>query len=173
MSSSNAQRATIHFPPAYPTLTKPSLILFGTIEASPTSNWATDLADHVSDLPIQILNPRRDDWDSSWVELPSCAPWKEQVDWEMHHPAKVSLIVVCFKAGSLCPISLMELGMYAALYGEKMVVCCEEGFWKRGNVELVCKKFGVEVVRTVGHLEGVVEGRMEALCGLDEGTGEQ
>ncbi|KAF9738037.1 hypothetical protein PMIN01_03320 [Paraphaeosphaeria minitans] len=173
MSSPNPQRAKIHFPPAYPTLTCPSLILFGTIEASSTSDWATNLTNHLSDLPIQILNPRRDDWDSSWVEDASFPPFKEQVEWEMHFPAEVGLIVIFFKAGSLCPVSLIELGMYASVRPGETVVCCEEGFWKKGNVDVVCKKFGVEVVRTVGELERCVRGRMVGLCGYrDEEKGE-
>lgn len=116
------------------------------------------------DLPIQILNPRRDDWDASWIESPSFAPFREEVEWELHHPAHVGLIVICFKAGSLSPVSLLELGMYASLYGAKTVVCCEEGFWKRGNVEIVCGRFGVQCVGTLGELNGVVRGRMEGLC---------
>ncbi|KAF2447116.1 hypothetical protein P171DRAFT_430053 [Karstenula rhodostoma CBS 690.94] len=168
MSSPTPQRATIHFPPTYPTLTNPSLILFGTIESSSTENWATHLSTSLLDLPIQILSPRRDDWDASWVESPAFAPFHEEVEWEMFHPAHVGLIVICFKAGSLCPVSLLELGMYAALHAGKTVVCCEEGFWKRGNVEMVCAQFGVVCVGTVGELEVVVRGRMEALSGKRE-----
>ena len=163
------QRATIHFPPTYPTLTLPSLILFGTIEKSSTNNWATHLSTTLLDLPIQILNPRRDDWDSTWVEDPSFAPFRENVEWEMHHPEKASVIVFCFKAGSQCPITLLELGMHAARFGEKCVVCCEEGFWKRGNVEIVCSAFGVPCVKTAEELEKIVRGRMEGLCeGVDK-----
>lgn len=83
----------------------------------------------------------------------------------MSHPEKASLIAICFKAGSACPITLLELGMYAALYGGKTVVCCEEGFYKRGNVELVCRKFGVEFVGTVEELGKIVRGKMEGFCG--------
>lgn len=158
------QRATTHFPPEYPTLTKPSLILFGTIEKSPTDNWASNLSATLSDLPIQILNPRRDDWDSTWREEVSFTPFREEVEWEMAHPEKVGLIVMCFKAGSMCPITLLELGMHAARFGERVVVCCEEGFYKRGNVEIVCGKFEVEYVKTLEELEKIVRKRMEKLC---------
>ncbi|KAF1977794.1 hypothetical protein BU23DRAFT_550467 [Bimuria novae-zelandiae CBS 107.79] len=162
-------RATIHFPPTQPTLTLPSLILFGTIQPSPTHNWATHLSTTLLDLPIQILNPRRDDWDATWREDVSFAPFRENVEWEMAHAEKASLIVICFKAGSLCPISLLELGMHAARFGERVVVCCEDGFYKRGNVEIVCARFGVVCVRTVGELERAVREWMEGLCDGEEG----
>ena len=63
--------------------------------------------------------------------------------------------------------------MYAALFAGKTVVCCEEGFWKRGNVEMVCEKFGVRCVRTTGELEGVVRERMEGLVAAWEEKGRE
>jgi hypothetical protein len=40
----------------------------------------------------------------------------------------------------------------------KMVVACPEGFYKRGNVQIVCGRFGVEVVDSVEELkDGVVK----------------
>lgn len=160
----SSKHATIHFPPGYPELTRPSLVLFGTIETDPTDNWASNLSTTLLDLPIQILNPRRDDWDSTWREEVSFTPFRENVEWEMSHAEKAGLIVFCFKAGSLCPISLLELGMHASRFGQHTIVCCEEGFYKRGNVEIVCAKFGVPFMKTTEELENLVRSRMKTLC---------
>lgn len=163
------ERATIHFPPKYPDINRPSLVLFGTIEKDPLNNWASNLSTKLSDLNIQILNPRRDDWDNTWKEDVSFAPFRENVEWEMAHAEKADLVVLCFRAGSECHITLLELGMHAARFGERTVVCCEEGFHKRGNVEIVCGRFGAVCVKTTEELHKIVRQRMKALC---EGEGQ-
>jgi hypothetical protein len=47
-------------------------------------------------------------------------------------------------------ITLFELGLFAR--SGKLVVCCPDGFWRKGNVDVVCKRYGVE---TVGDLEAL------------------
>lgn len=80
----------------------------------------------------------------------------------MDHGKMADVIVICFVPDTKAPISLLELGMYASLYGKegKVVVCCPQGFWKRGNVKIVCGRFGVGVVETVEELERVVRGKL-------------
>ena len=34
----------------------------------------------------------------------------------------------------------------AATTPEKLIVCCPEGFWRKGNVEVVCARFGAPLV---------------------------
>lgn len=86
-----------------------------------------------------------------------------QVEWEMDHGKLADVIVIYFVPGTQAPISLLELGTYAALYGgEKVVVCCPEGFWKRGNVRIVCGRFGVQCVDGVDELEGIVREKLVA-----------
>ena len=50
------------------------------------------------------------------------------------------------------PISLLELGLFAR--SKKMFVCCPEGFWRNGNVDIVCKKYGVAQVDSI---EGLIK----------------
>lgn len=84
-----------------------------------------------------------------------------QVDWEMDHAKLADVVVIYFVPSTQAPISLLELGMYATMYGgEKVVVCCPMGFWKRGNVRLVCRRFGVECVESVEELERIVRGKL-------------
>jgi len=81
----------------------------------------------------------------------------------MDHAALVDVIVFYFKPGTLTPITLLELGMYTGMYAEKCVVCCPVGFYKKGNVEIVCRRLGVEFVESLEELGGVVRKRLEAL----------
>jgi hypothetical protein len=92
---SSSPNATIHKPPFRPTVTRPSVIFYGAIQREPA--WQTSLAASLSDLPIDILDPRRDDWDSTWVEDISFPKFKEQVEWEMDY-AKVADVVIFYFA---------------------------------------------------------------------------
>jgi hypothetical protein len=164
MSSSEiSSKCTVYFPPDRHQVTQPSVVTYGAIEPSPTDNWTTSLASSLSDLPITIFNPRCNAWDSTWREDVSFAPFKEQVDWEMDHAKIADAIVFYFKPGTPCPVSLLELGMYSGMYSEKVVVCCPSSFYKRGNIEIVCKRFGIEMVESLEELGGVTRARLEVL----------
>ena len=55
-----------------------------------------------------------------------------------------------FQPGTRSPISLLELGLCAR--SKKIVVCCPGGFWRRGNVEMVCERFEVETTESLPEL---------------------
>ncbi|KAF2257173.1 hypothetical protein BU26DRAFT_513871 [Trematosphaeria pertusa] len=160
MASEHPSKPIIYKPPIRSKVDRPSVVLYGTIEPDCTTDWTSSLVASLSDLPIAILNPRRDDWDSSWKEDISFAPFKEQVEWEMDHASIADVIVFYFKPGTLTPVTLLELGMYAGLHTKKCVVCCPEGFYKRGNVQIVCRRFSIELVESVEELGEVVKGRL-------------
>lgn len=72
-----------------------------------------------------------------------------------------------FDPVSKAPISLLELGLYAK--SGRMAVCCPEGYWRRGNVQVICQRFGVKLVGTMEELiREVVE-----MLGLKEGKGKR
>ena len=48
------------------------------------------------------------------------------------------------------PISLLELGLFADKY--KLIVYCPEGFWRKGNVDIVCKRYNVTQVNSLDEL---------------------
>jgi hypothetical protein len=143
-----SSQAVLHTPPFRPQVKRPSVIFYGAIEREPA--WQTSLASSLSDLPIDILDPRRDDWDSTWVEDISFPKFREQVEWEMDYAKVVDIIVFYFPPEGLTPIALLELGMYAGT--GKVVVCCPKGFYKRGNVQMVCLRYGIELLETLEEL---------------------
>lgn len=70
-----------------PNRVKPGLInifLGGSIEMGNAIEWQKDVVDALSDLPVQLLNPRRDDWDSSWEQTIDNPEFKKQVEWELN-----------------------------------------------------------------------------------------
>ena len=69
------------------------------------------------------------------------------------------VIAMYFDPNTQAPISLLELGMFAP--SGKMVVCCPEGFWKRGNVQIVCKKYGINLVESLEELIDEVKKKFE------------
>lgn len=109
-------------------------------------DWQTSLTNYIS-VPEHgvkcdyIFNPRRDDWDSTWHA--DSAAFKEQVSWEMTALDCASTIIMYFDPSTKSPISLLELGLHAA--SKKMIVCCPKGFWRRGNVEMVCDRFDIRL----------------------------
>jgi hypothetical protein len=107
--------------------------------------------------PILLLNPRRDDWDSSWVQdIEKNKEFKTQVDWEMTGIHTSDIIIINFEDDTKSPITLLELGFVAGLKTEdedlKVLVRCSPKFWKFGNVQYVCAAFGFEHVHTIDKL---------------------
>ena len=56
------------------------------------------------------------------------------------------------------PITLLELGLFAG--SGKLIVCCPAGFWRKGNVEVVCRRFGVPMVADLDALAVAVHERI-------------
>jgi hypothetical protein len=150
---------TICKPPVWPEIKTPSVFLAGSIEMGKAINWQLAVSVALSDLPITILNPRRDDWDSGWVQDITNAQFKQQVDWEMDHLNNADVIALFLEPGTMSPISLLELGMHAA--SGKVVVCCPDGFWRRGNVQIVCHRYGIKLVETKEELIAEVKAKLQ------------
>lgn len=62
-----------------------------------------------------------------------------------------TVVVVYFDERSKAPVSLLELGLVAR--SGRVVVGCQPGFWKRGNVQAVCARLGVPLEED---MEGLV-----------------
>ena len=65
-----------------------------------------------------------------------------------------------FSAASKAPITLLELGLFAR--SGKIVACCDDGFWRKGNVEITCARYGVLLVPTLDALLEEIRGRIGA-----------
>lgn len=120
-----------------------SVFLAGSIEMNAAVDWQTDLCEKLSNVGGYIFNPRRKEWDSSWKQEKSDPQFHEQVSWEMTALDAAQIIYMNFDPATKSPISLLELGLYAQ--SKKIFVNCPDGFWRKGNVDIVCERFGIPV----------------------------
>jgi hypothetical protein len=118
-----------------------TVFLAGSIEMGVAEDWQTRLTESLKDLDIVLFNPRRDSWDSSWVQRESNPQFNQQVNWEMNMLDRADFIFMYFSPDTKSPISLLELGLHAD--GRNMIVCCPDGFWRKGNVEIVCSRYNI------------------------------
>jgi hypothetical protein len=114
-----------------------SIFLAGSIEMGAAENWQSTIEKEFTDYKVTIFNPRRDDWDSSWEQRATDPQFHYQVNWEMNSLEKSDIIFMYFSPETKSPISLLELGLHA---DDKIIVCCPDGFWRKGNVEIVCHR---------------------------------
>lgn len=137
------------------TLSSPAIFLAGSIEMGAAVNWQDKVTKALESRDVIILNPRRDDWDSSWKQEMENAQFREQVEWELQAMEDATRILMYFDPATKSPISLLELGIHA--HSGKLIVCCPEGFWRKGNVDIVCKRYGIHTVGTLDELILVTE----------------
>jgi hypothetical protein len=131
-----------------------SVFLAGSIERGAAVDWQTKM-ELALDPIATVLNPRRKDWDSTWIQSPDFPQFREQVEWELNALDTTDVIAMYFDPATKSPITLLELGLHV---GENLVVCCPEGYWSRGNVQMVCEKYGVTMVPTLESLIETVTG---------------
>lgn len=112
--------------------------------------WQNRLKSDLSETDVVLLNPRRDDWDNSIVQRAYYPAFSEQVNWELDAIDSADLIVFYFDPNTKSPITLMELGLFAN--SGKVIVCCPDGFWRKGNVEIVCNRSSIPLVNTYDQL---------------------
>jgi hypothetical protein len=136
-----------------------SVFLAGSIELGQVEDWQTYIINRLEMAKWQgvILNPRRESWDSSWTQSIDNEVFKEQVNWELSAMEQADLIVYYFHPQTQAPITLLELGLHA--HQSKALVCCPEGYWRKGNVDIVCERYGL---KQVPDLEAIIQ----EICGI-------
>ena len=118
------------------------IFLAGSIEMGKAEDWQKVVEEYFKDSPYYYLyNPRRDDWDSSWEQSYKNPNFYQQVNWELNALDKCHEIIMYFDPNTKSPITLLELGLYAD--SGKLKVVCPDGYWRKGNVEIVCEKYGI------------------------------
>ena len=135
------------------------IFLGGSIEMGKAIDWQSKIIETLKDEPIIFLNPRRTDWDSSWEQKITNPEFFGQVTWELKSLEQSDFIVMFIDPATLSPITLMEIGLHAK--SGKMIVCCPEGFWRKGNVDVVGQVYGYPVVTT---LEEIIDAIKEKVC---------
>lgn len=122
-----------------------TIFLAGSIEQGKADNWQEKITKFLSKTKyaddIIVLNPRRDNWDSSLEQSIENKTFKEQVDWELSSQETADMIIMFFDENTKSPISLLETGLFGRT--GKMVVYCPDKFYRKGNVDIVCERYNI------------------------------
>lgn len=146
----------------------PTIFLAGSIEQGKARDWQKEVEEGLKDMPGTILNPRRDDWDSGLEQSKDNEQFRGQVEWELDGQLYADIVAFCFDPDTQSPITLLELGMIAAWNAveasQGILVYCPEGFWRKGNVDIVCEWFDVEQADDMdGFIDRLIEMAGEAV----------
>ncbi len=127
-----------------------SVFLAGSIEQDKAIDWQNYIIQNLLSRDITILNPRRKEWDASWKQSIENIEFRGQVEWELEALERADKILMYFDPLTKAPISLLELGLFART--TKLLVCCPEGYWRKGNVDIVCQKYDIPQVNSLKEL---------------------
>ena len=122
------------------------VFLAGSIEMGAAEDWQSTLTAALGDRELMALNPRRDEWDGSWRQSIDEPKFREQVEWELDGLDRADVIAMWFAGGTKSPITLLELGLHAR--GGKLIIGCPPEFWRRGNIEVVAARCGIQLHAT-------------------------
>lgn len=126
------------------------VFLAGSIEMGTAEDWQSivekDFSEYSDDV-LAMLNPRRDDFDDSQDQSPDNEYFSEQVLWELNGMETSHYIFMYFHPDTKAPITLMELGLHVDT--GKLIVVCPDGYWRKGNVQIVCEAYDVPVYDTL------------------------
>jgi hypothetical protein len=127
------------------------LFLGGSIEQGIAKPWQQRVSAAFKNDRIVILNPRRPQWDSSWKNVASNKQFRQQVEWELNGLETCTAALMYFDPNTKSPISLLETGLFAhdrlhnqSASGSKLHVVCPKGFWRKGNVDIVCERYYID-----------------------------
>lgn len=126
---------------------KKSVFLAGSIEMGVAEDWQNTIGRWFITLGWNVFNPRRTDWDSSWIQSYENPQFNQQVSWELNALDKSDIILMYLDPNTKSPISLLELGLHAT--SKKLYVVCPDGFWRKGNVEMVCSTYDIPLFNTL------------------------
>ena len=149
-----------------------SVFLAGSIEMGAADEWQRKIIEKMGALEkngqeFTILNPRRPDWDSSWRQEMTNPQFREQVLWELKAQEEASVIAMYLDPTTKSPISLMELGLFAE--SGRLIVCCPEGFYRKGNVDIVCQMYRVPEFEDIDSLIAAIVIRENRLSVFEPG----
>lgn len=121
-------------------------------------DWQSEFAVKLSDLNVTLFNPRRDFWGGS-ADYDNIE-FIRQVTWEMDNLDRSTVIAMNIEGTSKSPITLLELGMFAA--SGKLLVRCGNSYHRRGNVRAVCSRYEIPMYETLTDLANATRERVTA-----------
>lgn len=135
---------------------KPSdlkIFLAGTIDNGESEDWQSVVKGYLlrsqssMSMDVVLYNPRRDEWDVRLEQSFEEPRFYQQVSWEINALKKADYIIMNILPDSKSPITLLELGLHAD--SGKLIVCCPSGFYRSGNVQVVCDKYDIPLYDSI------------------------
>ena len=116
----------------------PTVFLAGTIDMGNSENWQKKTIQTLDETLINciVYNPRRETWPDD-----NSNEFERQVNWEQDMLEGSDIIFMYIAGTSKSPITLLELGEF--LTSGKLIVVCEEDFYRYGNVRIMCERFAI------------------------------
>jgi hypothetical protein len=136
---------------------RPRIFLAGSIDGGQAPDWQAAVSAALADCDVTILNPRRAIWHAKAQSDAADPVFRHQVEWELAGLEQADTIAMYLAPSSLAPISLLELGLHAG--SNKLILCCEDGFWRKGNVEIVAQRWNIDCVRDLAALKQTLRAR--------------
>lgn len=123
----------------------PSIFLAGSIEMGAAVDWQDAVSRMLSKSGFTVLSPRREDFDVTQEQSIKNDYFREQVEWELRALEQCDCALMYFAPDTKSPVSLLELG----LFYDKLIVCCPVGYWRKGNVDIVCARYAIPTAPTL------------------------
>lgn len=142
----------VQAPDSYDIEDDPIIFLAGSIAMGMAEPWQAYVVDALDGLDCLVLNPRRDNFDPDVTQDITDHTFNTQVRWELDGLDDADIIVFYFDPNTKAPVTLAELGLHLADHHKKLVVCCPPGFWRRGNVQILCERYGWPLLDTLEEL---------------------
>jgi len=107
-------------------------------------DWQQEIIDALQDTQLILVNPRRAGvLEPEWAE--------EQIEWEYNALRKVNTVIFWFPEETLCPITLLELGVFTQKPETRIIVGTHPNYERRFDVikQLKLARPEVEVVDSI------------------------
>ena len=125
---------------------KTRLFLGGAIDMGKAEDWQRRLVKDLELHDVVLLNPRRNDFQVDAVQSKDNPYFREQVEWELRMQEQSDLCVYYIPAGTMSRITLLEIGLFCK--DQPHVICCPEGFDRKGNIDVTSEYFDFNLVHS-------------------------
>lgn len=105
--------------------TTPKIFLAGCAN----TDWRKVFVTKFEDRFVVFYDPKRDDWN-----LMDASKTLEQITWEFKYIRDADIIIYHFNAGSVCPITLLEYGMWGLSTGRPILVYVSDYYEKKKDI---------------------------------------
>lgn len=121
-----------------------SVFLAGTIEMGKGNIWRDRVIEEGMNFSdINCLNPRRKEFPDDVNQSVNDPIFLEQVEWELDAIEIADIVFMYIDPLTTSPVTLIELGLCAGR--KELILCCPDGYFKKGNVDIVAKRYGIFV----------------------------